>query len=434
VKTNSPTNLRTFLIVWAGQLVSTLGSQMTTFAISIWAWELTGQATPLVLIGLFTHIPTIIAATFAGVLIDRWNRKSIMMLGDAVAGLSTIAILILLWTQHLAIWHLYLAGVINGLFGYLQSLAASASMAMIVPKQHYTRASALTVARGYGAEIAAPAIAGFLYLFVGLSGILVIDVVTFLIAIATLLSVTIPQPSPSPIDQQRHSWRSELTFGFRYVWHHPSLLAVLLFLLISNLIGSMGSIYSPMILARSGGNAAVLGAASTASGIGGLLGAAVLSLWGGTQRHIHGLLLGNALANFSEMIAGLGRGLLTWITAGFFGAFFSPWSNSANQAIWVSKVQPDVQGKVFATRYFMAQIASPLGLAIAGPLADRVFEPAMMPGGRLAGLFGGMFGTGPGAGMALQYSLSSLCCVVIALSGYAFRVLRDVDKTSPNYG
>lgn len=428
-----PTSMRTFLIVWGGQLVSTLGSQMTTFAISIWAWQLTGQATPLALIALFTHVPTVIASSFAGVFIDRWNRKLMMMIGDAVAGFSTIAILSLLWTNHLEIWHLYVAGAINGLFGYVQSLAASASMAMIVPKQHYTRASAMTLARGYGSEIAAPAIAGVLYYVIGLSGILLIDIVTFLIAIATLLTVTIPQPPPSELGKQSRHWRSELTFGFRYLWQRPSLLAVLLFLLTSNLVGSAGSIYSPMILARSGGDAAVLGTALAAAGIGGLAGAGVLSFWGGTKRHIHGLLLGNALANLSEMIAGLGRGLFVWVTAGFLGAFFSPWSNSANQAIWVSKVEPDVQGRVFATRYLIAQIASPLGLAIAGPLADYVFEPAMMPGGALTGLFGGIFGTGQGAGMALQYTLSSLGCVAIALGGYAFRVLREVDVIVPDH-
>jgi MFS family permease len=406
---------------------------MTTFAISIWAWELTRQATPLALIALFTHVPTVIASTFAGVLIDRCNRKWLMMIGDAVAGFSTIAILSLVWINHLEIWHLYIAGAINGLFGYVQSLAASASMAMIVPKRHYTRASAMVLARGYGSEIMAPAIAGVLYYIIGLPGILLIDVVTFLTAITTLFSVTIPQPPPSEVGQQSRHWRSELTFGFRYLWQRPSLLAVLLFLLGSNLVGSAGSIYSPMILARSGGDVAVLGTALAAAGIGGLAGAGVLSLWGGTKRHIHGLLLGNALANLSEMIAGLGRGLFIWVVAGFCGAFFSPWSNSANQAIWVSKVAPDVQGRVFATRYLIAQIASPLGLVIAGPLADSVFEPAMMPGGALTELFGGIFGTDPGAGMALQYTLSSLCCVVMALSGYAFRVLRDVDVIVPDH-
>lgn len=430
---HQPSGLQTFLIVWGGQLISTLGSQMTTFAISIWAWELTGQATPLALIGLFTHIPTVIASTFTGVFIDRYNRKLMMMVGDAVAGVSTIVILMLLQTDHLQIWHLYVAGAINGLFGYVQSLAASASMAMIVPKQHYTRASALVLARGYGSEIAAPAIAGILYYVIGLSGILLIDIVTFLTAIATLLIVTIPQPPPSEVGKQSRNWRSELTFGFRYLWQRPSLLAVLLFLLASNLVGSVGSIYSPMILARSGGDAAILGTALAAAGIGGLAGAGVLSLWGGTKRHIHGLLLGNALANFSETIAGLGRGLFVWVMAGFFGAFFSPWSNSANQAIWVSKVEPDVQGRVFATRYLIAQIASPLGLAIAGPLADYLFEPAMMPGGKLAGLFGSIFGTGQGAGMALQYTLSSLGCVAIALSGYAFQGLRDLDVIVPDH-
>ena len=155
--------MSTFLIIWIGQLASLLGSEMTNFALTIWAWEVTEQATPLSLILFFTQTPRIIAALFAGVLVDRMNRKKLMILGDLIAGFSTIAILILYLTNNLQIWHLYLSAAVNGLFGYLQALAYSASISLIVPKQHYSRVSALESIQMSGSYVFAPALAGFFY-------------------------------------------------------------------------------------------------------------------------------------------------------------------------------------------------------------------------------------------------------------------------------
>lgn len=432
---SSPSSMRTFLIIWSGQLASTLGTQMTSFAIIVWAWELTGQATPLALLGFFTHTPTIIASIFAGVFVDRWNRKLMMMVGDTVAALSTIVLLILLLTNHLQIWHLYCAGTINGLFGYFQGLASSASVALLVPKQHYVRAGAMGYASDYGAGILAPALAGTLYYFVGLQGILIIDLTTFLIALSTIWSVHIPQPIQSEITRQadRHL-KQELTFGFRYLLARPSLLAILIFLMISNLVGNVCSaLYPPMILARSNNSAAALANVQAASGVGGLVGSGLLSLWGGPKRRIHGLLIGTSLMNLSGMALGLGQWPSIWVVASFFEAFFYPFFISANGALWLAKVEPDVQGRVFATRYLLAQLASPIGLIMAGPLADYVFEPAMQTNSPLAWLLGGIFGTEKGAGMALQYTLFTFLGVLIGLSGYAVRRLRDVETIVPDH-
>ena len=124
VKTSQrpPTSLQTFFIIWGGQLVSTIGSSMTGFAISIWAWELTAKATPLSLIFFFSQTPRVIAASFAGVLVDRWNRKQLMIVADTIAALSTVAILLLLLNNNLQIWHLYVTAAINGLFGLCKIL------------------------------------------------------------------------------------------------------------------------------------------------------------------------------------------------------------------------------------------------------------------------------------------------------------------------
>ncbi|MBF2004187.1 MAG: TonB-dependent receptor [Chlorogloeopsis fritschii C42_A2020_084] len=181
-----PKSLRTFTVIWLGQTASLIGSNMTSFALTIWAWQQTGEATPLSLIAFFTEVPILIASIFAGVLVDRYNRKFIMIGGDTVAALSTVIVLILFFTNQLAIWHLYIIGAANGLFGYFHGLAFSASQALLVSQQHYVRVGAMGSIRTFGSGVIAPALAGVLYPLVGLIGILLIDIATFAIAVSTL--------------------------------------------------------------------------------------------------------------------------------------------------------------------------------------------------------------------------------------------------------
>ena len=172
--------MRNFITIWLGQLVSTFGSRMTSFATTIWAWEITGQATALALVNFFTLLPSIFITLFAGAIVDRWNRKLLMIVGDTVAVFSTIAILALYLTNSLQIWHLYALGAFNGAFGEIQELAYTASLSQLVPPQQYTRASSMNSTLHYGSIIIAPALAGTLYYIVGLAGIGLIDIVTFI--------------------------------------------------------------------------------------------------------------------------------------------------------------------------------------------------------------------------------------------------------------
>jgi len=163
--------LRGFIIIWAGQVFSMIGSQMTHFAMGIWAWEKTGQATPLALVGFFSFAPLIIFTPIAGVLVDRWNRKLVMALSDIGAGLVTVTILILLLTNQLEIWHLYITGVVGGLFGAFQWPAYSAAITLLVPKQHYTRTSGMISMAESGVGIFAPILAGILLPIINITGI-----------------------------------------------------------------------------------------------------------------------------------------------------------------------------------------------------------------------------------------------------------------------
>jgi hypothetical protein len=421
---SQPSNLRRYLIIWIGQVASLLGSNMTGFALTIWVWQQTQQATPITLIAFFSEVPILAVTLFAGVWVDRasrdgvvrWNRKHIMMLGDAIAAFSTVAVLVLFLTNHLVIWHLYLTGAIAGIFGYLQGLAFSASQALLVSKQQYVRIGALGSIKTFGTGVLAPALAGVLYPFIGLTGILILDLITFCIAITTLFLVQIPQPIREGVGSGKWGmggvgiqaiWQ-ELTIGFRYLWNRPSLLALQLFSMSFIFFDTASAVAEPMILARSGNNTTILGSVSGAVGLGGLIGGIVLSFWGGPKRRIHGLLIGRGLVFGFESLLGLVRSPSVWISANFCAGLFKPLANSCEDAIWLSKVDPHVQGRVFSASSFLTSITSPLGLLIAGPLADRVFEPAMQPGGKLAPFLGEILGTGTGSGMALQFALFSL--------------------------
>lgn len=429
-----PKSLRTFTFIWLGQSASLIGSNMTSFALTIWAWQQTGEATPLSLIGFFTEVPVFIASIFAGVLVDRYNRKFIMIGGDTVAALSTVTILILFFTNQLAIWHLYIIAAVNGLFGYLHGLAFSASQALLVSQQHYVRVGAMGSIRTFGSGVIAPALAGVLYPVVGLIGILSVDLATFAIAVGTLALVRISQPHRE-IEQKESklaaAWQ-EFTFGFRYLWQRPSLMALQLFSLSFIFFDTASAVSEPMILARSNNNTAVLGMVSGAVGLGGLIGGILLMFWGGPRRRIHGLLIGRAFVFGFETMLGVLRSPTLWIGTNFCAGLFKPLANSCEDAIWLSKVEPATQGRVFAASSLFSGLVVPLGLLISGPLADRFFEPAMRSGGMLAPIFGSVFGTGTGSGMALQFTLFSFIVVLICLGSYAFPVLRDVEDRLPN--
>ena len=402
---------------------------MTNFAITIWAWEVTGQATPLAFILVVTQIPKLLVSPFAGIWVDRFSRKHLMLLGDSVAGLSTIALLVLLLTDELQIWHLYVSGAMNGLFGYIQGLAHSASISLIVAEKHYARASAFESLQMSGSYVVAPAAAGAVYSVMGLSGVLMIDLVTFGVAIATLSIVAIPQPiDAEPTSAASETARRQLTFGLRYLWRRPSLMTLLSFFLVSNFISSASfTILPAMVLARSGNNAPIVGTLFSFFGIGGLLGGLTLSVWGGPKRKMHGVLIASGIWKVGLIVLALAQQNTVKIGTALVSGFCSPFPGSCSQAIWRAKVEPAVQGRVFATRFLLTQLATPLGAAIAGPLADHVFEPAMQPGEPLAQVLGNIFGVGLGAGMALQMTLFAGSGVLVALGGYGIRQLRQVE-------
>jgi len=436
VKRARPGGMAGFTLVWAGQLLSLLGSGMTAFAITIWAWQETGQATTLALVGLFSFAPTMLLSPLAGALVDRWNRKLVMMLSDLASGLATIALLTLHQAGALEIWHLYVLGAWAGAFAAFQFPAYSAAISTMLPARQYARASGMLSLAESASGIAAPVLAGLLLAAVGLAGVLVIDIITFVIAVVTLLLVAIPQPSASVEGSAARSglWRAA-GYGFRYIVARPALLRLQLLFTVNNFIATFGTVVvAPMVLARTGSDQLALAGVHAAMGAGGVAGGLALSVWGGPRRRIHGVLLGMAgYGLLGTLPLGLGPSQPWWMAAAFVGSFIVPVLNGSNQAIWQAKVPPDVQGRVFAARRFIAQGTAPLAMVAVGPVADRIMEPAMRPGTGLAETFGPLVGAGPGAGMALMLVFAGAITGLVGLLGYLSPQVREVESRLPDH-
>jgi len=431
-----PAGMRTFVFIWIGQVVSLLGTGMTRFAVTLWAWQLTGQATALALVGFFAFAPQIIFSPLAGALVDRWDRKLVMMLSDLMAGLATIVIFILSVTGQLALWHLYLATAFASSFEAFQFPAYSAAITTMVDKKHYARTSAMLGLAQSASNIFAPIFAAALFAFIGLSGILVIDIVTFIFALMSLVFVHIPPAKRSSTGaKSRGNLWSESIYGFRYIMAQRSLFGLQMVFFFGNLFFALTLVLvNPMILARTANNEAILAAVSSALGIGGFLGGLVMSTWGGFKRKVNGVLSGFILAStMGVMVLGLGQMIVIWVLGAFFNTFFTPLINASNQAIWQSKVPPDVQGKVFAARRMIAQITMPISLLAAGPLADFIFEPGMQADGALANLLGGLVGTGDGAGMGLMFVIFGGLTAVVGIVGYLLPFIRNVEAIVPDF-
>jgi DHA3 family macrolide efflux protein-like MFS transporter len=431
-----PEGMTAFTIIWFGQLISMLGTGMSRFALTIFAWELTGEATALAMVGFFSFGPTVLLSPFAGAIVDRANRKLVLMLSDLAAGLMTIVVLGLFITDQLQIWHLYLTGAFAGAFESFQFPAYSAAVTVMLPKEQYARASGMHSLVHSASGIGAPILAGALIGLVGIGGILTLDILTFVIAILTLFTVFIPQPERSEEARagQGSLWK-EAGYGFRFILDRPSLLGLQLIFFVINFVASFSIILlAPMVLARTGDNELALGTVMTFFGIGGVVGGVLLSVWGGPRRKIHGILVGMTLSSLLGLgLLGIGREVVVWAAGGFLTSFFLPIINGSSQAIWQSKVAADVQGRVFAVRRLIAQITAPLAFLLAGPLADRVFEPAMQPGGSLEPALGNLVGSGTGAGIALIFLVTGILGAGVSLAGYLFPAVREAEDRLPDH-
>ncbi len=229
-KKTTKKSMRTFLIIWIGQLTSMLGSGLIGFALAVWIYDKTGQATPFALTALFGSLPRILLSPIAGAVTDRWNRKWIMLISDSLSGVITLITAVLLLTGNMQVWMIYLISFFESVFGSFQEPAYSASIVMLVPKEQLTRANSMVQMGQAIQSILTPIMAGALFATIGMTGIIIIDVVTYLFALFTLIIVHIPQPEPAAEEsQEERSMLKDVVFGWKYLVERKGLLGLLFY-------------------------------------------------------------------------------------------------------------------------------------------------------------------------------------------------------------
>lgn len=394
--------MRSFTILWLGQIVSLIGSAMTWFAFTIWAWETTGKASALATISFFAFLPTVLFSPVAGAFVDRWNRKLVMLLSDLATAVGTLIVFLIYTFGDLQIWHIYLVSILAGFFTAFQYPAYAAAVTTMLSKEDYARAEGMLGSARALSGILAPILAAALMGVVGLSGVMLIDLATFLFAFGTLLAIRVPQPKPTETGLQSRGnlWR-EIVFGFRYINLKPSLRALTILFMVAGVFLAIGAtLMAPLVLGGTGNDESALATVQATGAVGGVVGAVILSLWGGTRKRIHNVLFGGVGACLLGIVwLGLGGAVILWAVGAFFFAFFEPFVEGGNLAIWQAKVPADAQGRVFSARHLLVQIPYLFGILAAGWLAEGLSIPSVLVG---AGLLGALT-------FAFGYSVAVVC-------------------------
>lgn len=422
--------MRTFSVIWLGDLVSQVGSTLTSFAFAVYVYRTTGSVTPFAIVALLAVLPSILLSPFAGAWVDRWDRRGVMIVSSAGGAACTMFVAALSALGWLHLWHVYVATAAIASFSALYVPAYAAAVPMIVPNRHIGRANGLTQLAQSGAQIVAPLLAAFLITRFGLDTVLFTDCATYAFAVGMLTITSIPQPSRST-EAAAHtgSWLQDALFGFKYHASRPSLLALLMFFTVLGFFGALANVLvAPLVL--SFGSASALATVLAAAGVGMLAGSAVMSAWGGPPRRRTRAVIGfGLLMGIGLLVAGLRPDVRLVAAAMFAFLFAAPIGNGCSLAIWQTTTPPDLLGRVLASRRVMARSTMPIAYLLAGPLADRLFDPLLAVHGALAPTVGRLLGVGPGRGIGLLFiamGLSVMATAIVAGRHQALRALDDL--------
>ncbi len=363
---------RPFFTIWTGQAFSLLGSQLVQFALVWWLTEKTGSATVLASATLIAMLPQIALGPFAGTLVDRWNRRTVMIAADGLIALATLALAILFASGQAATGHVYLIMLIRAIGATFHWPAMSASTALMVPHRHLARVAGANQTLNGTMNIVAPPLGALLLDTFPIQGVLAIDITTALIAITPLLLIAIPQPERRA-GQTPTSVRQDLLAGLRYVWSWPGLRILLVMAMAINFCLFPAFSLLPILVTKHFGGAAQQFAwTESVWGAGVVLGGIVLGVWGGFARRIVTLLAGLTGLGFTLTVIGLtpGAAFVPALVIMFFAGAMMSIHSGPFSAVIQAGVAPDMQGRVLSLISSATSLIAPVSLAIAGPLSD----------------------------------------------------------------
>ncbi|MDJ0732632.1 MAG: MFS transporter [Nostocaceae cyanobacterium] len=422
-------DMGSFIPIWFGKFISTVGSSITGFALGIWIYQHTESVTDLALTTLSTTLPSVILSPVLGTLVDRFDKRWVLFMSDLGSGLCTGALGILFVTGNLEIWHIYLIRSVNSICVGCQVPAYTTAITLLVPKEQLTRANGLVQLGSSIAQLISPLLGGILIATIEIRGIILTDLATFVFSLIILFFIQFPeyQTTTSKSILKETSIFSEIAFAWNYIQTKPGILGlIMLFGMINFLFAFVGVLTVPLVMSFT--SATVMGLLMSIGGSGTLLGSLALTIWGESVSNINYLFLSMLLSGLCILVVGLQAKVWLIAIAGFFFFFATPIISSSIQVMLQKKVQIDVQGRVFAFSGTICGVLISLAYIISGPLADYVFEPLMAAGGLLSESVGQIIGVGQGRGIGLMFLVMGGVTMLFTTLAYQYPPLRLVEN------
>ena len=398
-----------FFTIWTGQTISLIGSQIVQFALVWYLTEQTGSATVLATATLVAMLPMIVFGPFAGALVDRWNRRLVMIAADGAVALASLWLAYMFAIDAVQVWQVYLIMFIRALGGAFQWPAMQASTTLMVPEQHLTRVAGMNQTLNGALNIVGPPLGALAMSLMPLSGVMMVDVGTALLAVVPLLFVHIPQPAQSAdavAGAPRPSLWADVRGAMRYVWGWPGMLVLIGAAMVFKIALTPAFALLPLLVSQHfGGDATQLGLLEAIFGVGVVASGLLLSVWGGFRRRIYTLLTGMLILSGGLLALGLTPAVFFAMAVGavLVIGLAIPLIDGPMMAIMQASVAPEMQGRVFMLMASLVSLTSPIGLAIAGPVSDSV-------------------------GLQVWYLTAAVLCGVIGVAGFFIPVIVNVEQ------
>lgn len=427
-KNNPFKGLKNFFIVWSTQNLSVLGSSMTSFALVIWSYQQQGSALTTALLSVCSYAPYVLLSVFAGSLGDRWNKRKTLALCDSFAALTTLAVLALLKTGRLEIWHLYVLNALGGLMNTIQNPVSEVAVTLLTPKEQVQRVGGLLSLSSSLVTLLSPALATAALTLLGLEAVILFDLATCALAVLTLVFfVRLPE---APLPEKKAPLTQSAREGLEWLAQNRGVLDMILFLSAINLIASVYNAALPaMLLSRPGGGEKVLGLLQTFTGLANLAGSLVATALPAPKSRVR-VICNSLLFSMSteNLLLALGRRAGVWYFGSVLGWIFIPVMNANLGALLRLRIPVELQGRVYAARNTLQFFTIPVGYLLGGWLVDRVCEP-FMAGLPEEAFLARLLGTGKGSGAALVFLAIAAAGVLVCLVFRRDRRLWALEKT-----
>ncbi|MDQ1372120.1 MAG: transporter, family, macrolide efflux protein [Candidatus Thermoplasmatota archaeon] len=368
--------MRRFFVIWGAQASSLIGSALVQFALVWWLTIETGSATVLAIAMVAAMLPQILLGPFAGALVDRWNRRRVMISADVGIALATSVLIALFALDFVEVWHIYALLMVRSAGGSFHWPAMAASTTLMVPKKHLARVGGLNQAIQGAVGIAGPALGAVLLLALPMWAVLSVDVLTAAVAVAPLLFVKIPQPARAEGGAgERSTVFADMRDGFRFLRSWKGALTLILMITVINLLFTPAMALMPILVTSYFGEGLVeFATMEVATGASFIVGGLALGVWGGFKRKVVTMLVAGLLSGAGVTLVGVlpPEGFYIAVAGMFFAGFMIAMLNGAAQALMQSSIPPEKQGRVFGLIGSLTVSVSPLGLAFAGPVSDLV--------------------------------------------------------------